>query len=708
MEQRLHNQETLGSTEAGLAESLERAWSAFQIYDADHPAFGAAASEAITGAGALADHIRQIMIDPESSEHISASDSSLVKTLAALDIGAVLLGADLGEMELACAFGVIRGARAARVNGPELAEQVSEQAGDSFRLIPLNYARLTAHVTNARPSGAGDRSSRLGVGELRSVLLGATTKSAQHSAASWIGRAISEDKAAAQVVSEDLCAAVKQARRDGGEAAGGLEHIRAVLGSLSPEIRAGLIHDEAGPNLDALTELAGVMPVMETCEALAQADLSPESLCHSTLMMFQRLATLSGGRSGELKRVASLASLVIDDSGASQETRALQTLRDLCHQASREEFTPKEYLDRLHKISAGQLGVAESPPQLEWETDDQERAHATEIILDLLDAGIGGEELVPGHLTSLWGSVDSIGASGRPDIMARASGVCESLMHHTDEAVREAATALRSASEDISTLALAMSRASTQEVFDAGAEHLGLESPTRLIRVLLRAYALDPQGAAVPRITDRLSQAGPELGAEIQALLEASPGAIETLLALINDLDADSAFGAIRPSLMNQPDAEARRRAFAAAYTLRHPWPRDLCHRALVEGDEKIRVLGAAYIVRRAQPGMVTLLADRLLQRLGGPEPTHHERASIIQALFESETAEASRALTEALLGAAWRPAGMAPGLGRLLASAVRSRPVGSRSSLAGALWSISPNRLIASLRRQKGSPDVD
>ncbi len=708
MENELQNATSEGAAaKAGLAESLERAWSAFRIYGDDHPAFAAATTAARSTAVTIGQDELHLLIDPDARAQSPASDDSLVHALHALDIGAAQLTAGFGSESLAHAFASIRGARAEGVTGVELAERLNNQDGAALRLVPLDYARLSERVSGSQPGRRGDRTERLGVGELRSVLLGATSENDRRHAAAWIGAAVRQGPDAAKGVTNELRDAVRDTRRAGGERADELEHIRGVLGSLSPEIRAGLMHDDDGPDLEAVSDLAGVIPVMETCEALAQAELAPERLCHSTLMMFQRLATLSAGREAELGRVESLAALVVDDSDESREARALRSLRDLCHEARREEFTPKEYLDRLHEISAGRIGAPESASDLDWESDAEERTHAAEIILVLLRDEIGAEHLRVGQLRAIAGAMTHAASRGRPDVLHDAFSVCETLGRHTNESVRHEAAALRAAAQDVSAMALAMSGVASRELFDANADRLAERGARTLIRVLLGAYAIGSGGEAAPWITQRLAQTGPALGAEIGLMLSADPGMTEVLLSLINGLDAEAAFEAIHPALMNRTDVEARRRAFAAAYTLRHPWPRDLCHRALVEDDDRVRALGVAYILRRAPAGHVSLLAQRLLHTLGGPAPTRQDLAMIIDSLANSETEGGDRALTDALLGAAWRVRGSSPSLGRSLARGVRAGPGGARSTLAIVLWSISPNRLIGAVRGSKGDADA-
>jgi len=686
-----------------VCDALDRAWTTIGLYDRDHPALLDSLANVVSVCEPLGAQERQLLTDPDAPGLEAGGEDSLRATLCSMDIGALQLGDGLTSELLAHALRSIREARADGAQGGVVAERVDSSAEGTFKLIPLNFAGLAERVTGSQPA---QRDACLGIGELRSVLLGATSPESQRSAASWIGRSITEGDASGSVIGE-IRAAIRDARSREGEEAGGLDHIRSVLTSLSPEVREGLLTSEDGPDLEALADLAGVVPVMETCEALAQAGLSPDRLCHSTLMMFQRLATLSAGNADELERVGSLAGLVASDTGESQEGQALRSLGELCDQARREEFMPEEYLERLHQISAGQTGVFKDLTSLGWETDALERVRAIEIILDLHDAQIGEATLLPGQLKALTGAVTHAASAGRPDLLIRAIRFAEAHIHDSDAATFEESTALLNAASDITMIAMALSSASSEELLDDCVAFLRERSPQSIPRVLLCAHGFDPRGGAAPWIGAQLAQVGPSLGDEINKMLTSDPGSLEVLLSVVDSLDADTAFRAIQPALLNQDNDEARRGAFAGVYTLRHPWPPDLCHRALVDDDETVRALGVAYIVRRSEENRFSLLGGRLLHTLGGTAPTHDERAMIVNAMFEADSQAASEVLTGALIGAAWRPIGATPGLGRALARAVGQRPVGVKSVVARLLWSASPNHVISSIRRGSGVTDV-
>lgn len=684
--------------EQSIVEAIERAWSAYAIYGGDHPAYLRLVDGVIESQIDLDESDRLMLTDPAADPAGGAVDS-LRDTLHARDIGAVQLSPSVCAEAMTDFFKLIRNAGARNCSGAALVSEADRAVGSSIALTAHEYARLSERVTGAQPAKRAEGSGRLRVAQLRSVLLGARTESERASAASWISDAVSESDEAAREVTQTLRAAL----RDGSGKDEALGQIRGVIGSLSPEVRAGLIHTDGAPDIDAITDMVGVLPVMETCEALSNAGLTPDNACHSTLMMFQQLATLSQGRPDEVAQIESLTSHVLDEAHASQESQALRSLNGLCSQARQEEFTPEEYMRRLHEISAGQVLVAQAPPGLDWESDAHERAHAAEIILELLDAEVGDEDLRSGHLEALARLAPSAAESGRPDLLLRSRTIAEPWSSHPSREIRDAATNLKSAALDETSLSVALANVSTEMRFTQSADQLAIEYSNSFNRVLLHAYTRSPHGPAATWIAERLANAGAGLSHEIGVLLESDPGSIEVLLALINTLDADAAFAAVQPVLLNQADPEARRRGYAAAYTLRHPWPRDLCHRAIVEEDDRIRALGVAYVIKRAPSQCAPLLSDRLLNRLGGAMPDADERAMIIDALIQAERSDTDNALADTLLGAAWRKVGSTPGVGHALVRAVSVRPNGSRAGLAMLLWRLSPNRLIAALRASLG-----
>ncbi|MFI4897323.1 MAG: hypothetical protein ACIARR_05815 [Phycisphaerales bacterium JB059] len=682
---------------ASVRDLCERAWAAHHIYGDDHAAFLSSARQLCDALPSLEAPERLARVD--TGDDATPDPDSFSGTLLARDIGAIQLGDRLEVAELASVF---RALRHATCSGTALAERVAGLANAEFRLLPLDFDRLSRCVTDAPPPRAQAGGAPFRVDQLGSILLNATTPDARDRAASWIRQAIGEGHLPERTVAAQIRDAVRSSCRGDAESNDGVEHIRSVLASLSPELRQGLIQDECGPDLEAITELSGVLPVLETCEALASSKISEENVCHSTLMMFQRLATLAQGQSAEIACVGDLASQLAGKAPNAREARALEAIGELCKASRREEFTPREYLERLHEISANQIEPVAAPPDLDWESPDEESAHAAAIVLHLMDEGVGDASLREGHLRFLLDSTEAMARVGRLDLVARVLAACVPLAHDPDPKVRGLAERLAGVAGADQTLALAASRAGSGEQLASALSTIeSLDDPFRVsrARVLVRAYALDPHGAASAWIAPMLSSGGAELSEEIEGLLAKRPGMVESLLSLINDMEASAAFEALRPALLLQDDVEARRRAFAAVYSLRHEWPRDLCHLALVDEDDKVRTLGLAYILRRSSSDHFDLLVARLFDRLGGTRVTRADRACIVEQLGRAGTPRADRALTSALLGACWRPAGGAHGLGRSLSRAVRRRPGGTRSLVARILWSLSPNRAISAIR---------
>lgn len=686
---------------ARVHELCERAWAAHNIYGDDHPVFVSVARELCEALPALDEPDRLVRMEAIAGGR--PDPDSLAGALLAKDIGAVQLGVRLEVSGLGSAFRAIRHATRP---GAALARRVEELGGAEFKLLPLDFARLAQSVTDAPPGLGGERDAPFRIDQLGSLLLNATTPEAQRRAATWIGQAMGEGHLPGREVATQIRDLVRSSCRGDATSDDAAEHIRSVLSTLSPELRSGLIRDDSGPDLEAITELSGVLPVLETCEALAGAQLSDENVCHSTLMMFQRLATLTQGRGEEAERVGDLASRLAGEEPCTREARALQAIGALCKESRREEFTPAEYLERLHEISANQITPVMSPPDLDWESSEAEAAHSAEIVLHLMDQGTGEPSLRAGHLRFLLGAADSIAEVGRLDLVVRVLGACVPLAHDPDPEVRGLAEELSRAAGADSVLALAAIRAESGEALaESLAAFAVLDAPGigSRSRVLIRAYALDPHAPAAGWIAPMLAGEGPELSEEIGRLLSERPTMVETLLSLINEMEAGAAFEALRPALLVEDDTESRRRAFAAVYTLRHEWPRDLCHLALVDRDEKVRALGLAYILRRSERDHHDLLVARLFHRLGGTPVSLADRASIVDQLCRAGTPRADAALTRALLGASWRPAGAARGLGGSLSRAVRRRPAGARSIVARALWALSPNRVVGAIRSGKG-----
>lgn len=683
-----------------LRSGLERSWRAYSLYAAGHNVTDAAFRGLLDLLGESdTDTVSMPLCLEHDQDALADPEDGFAARLRARNIGRLEIDRRATAEDLAAFFEVLRGP--GHPDPDVLASEVGARTTSRVMLEPLRYSMLSVGGPHGSPSS--DTDAPLLWRRINDALSG--VRDVQAAADSLARDLLGQDSAAA---SEVLRVRVREVRS--GEGAPAMEHIRAVLATMPREACERLIWpDETAPALplDAIAELVDALPVRVMCDALSLVESSADRFCSASALLFKRLATLAAGDGEDMDRVGALARRWAETAPPdAPEAGTIGAVADLCTQASRHDFTPEDYERQLRLISA-ETGAGPARRRVPWDHAVEERAHADEILLGLVERGEAPAESLAGILSALRRGVAPAADAGRIDYIARAILAAEGVGSDAPAPARAAGEELLASCTGEDVVVRAIGRAHPTDEFPRHADILLNHPRTDATGILLRAYALGDWVETREWIARKVAARGPDLVERLAEAIVREPEMVESLADLVNDLDADDAFRVIGPAILNAPDPLARLRAYAAAYRLRHPWPRGLCHRALTDEDPRIRRLAGAYLKQRRADDCLDLLAGRALHRLGGPAPSDSERASLVDALGRTPGPQATAALAGGLLYAAWRLGRDRAGVGRRLHAALASRPRNRAALLAIGAWTISPNRFVpARPPRHEGEHD--
>ncbi|MEZ6243384.1 MAG: hypothetical protein R3B57_10105 [Phycisphaerales bacterium] len=664
--------------------ALERAWRAYCLYGSGHAVGDARLREAADLIAGSQGERLAVELNPDECASPDDGDG-LDARLKARNIGRVTLATHATADDLTALFNLLRTPDLS--NPDRFAAEVRRRTEDRVVLEPVRYSMLSVGGHGAPDAGDGPLRWR----RIHDVLTG--PRDVRAAADALAQELAGEDAAQACTLLRTRLQELHEA-----EQTSDLEYIRSVLAAMPREACERLVwpdESERALPLEAIADLADALPVDVVCDALSLMEGSPDRFCSASALLFKRLATLAAGDAESIDRVGSLAQRWANAGPRySDHARTISSIAALCSQASAHDFTPEDYERQLRAISTDS-NASRVRNRLAWEARVEERSHADDVLLGLVERGGAPPESLSGIFAALARAIPYAAECGRTGFLARALTVGEDLDPAAPASARAGVQDLLQIASDPDVIVLALSRTDAPE--DRGdTTNILLNRPgVDAAGILLRAFAMCDWQETRDWIADELSARTGDLARRLGEIIERDPPMVGALAVLIDSLPADSAFQVLGPAILNAPTTLHRIQAYSTAYRLRHPWPRDLCHRALTDNDARIRRLAAAYIKRRSADDAIDLLTQRALHRLGGVKPTPAECAALIGVFAEVRTPAADRALVHGLLYASWRIGRGRADVGRRIAAALRGRPYTRACVLARIAWALSPNRLI-------------
>lgn len=634
------------------ATAIANAWQAIQLYGVDH-ASGRTAVQACVDSwrdACTAGRPLSLRITPtalelrqgEPAEPVAAP--ALREACSLLNVIAIDAPMPPSTQDIVALFEAIDSAHRARRTGAE-SPPIPREVGP-FRLTVLSLAGL--RTADEHVGGWDDlvemmlHPERAGAAPAGELLEGLATRAAERP-----GDA-----------TRQLAGALRQIKRaDVGTGGAAVSKLRESLAALSPELRRQLIQanvEGAERSVDDFAEVAEVLPLAETCEALASLDRTNAQISGASLRLVRRLAGLALSEPGNLQRVADLAETwSARPSGDQAPEGAFQTLADLCREASRADFIPEEYEARLEEIaqSAGSVSQRANRVTTPDETDDD--THAAEILLDVVEGSPSPDD-AEGVLARLAAVLPAIIRAGRPDLVCR--GAAFARAHPSSNAADPAdASDPRSMLTNPGALTDAIAHCRSESALRGQGGTLLAAwggSPTDLVAAIL---ASKPTPAARHLARDLVREALDATGLAVLAELGSRhPTVLRDFEDLIAALGPDGAFDVVRASLAGS-NGRADDAVFAVAEMLPFRWPDTLILRALINTDPRVRAAGVRHVVSHA-PEAAPLVFQQLAGAHAEAAPDHDERAEWIHALERLEANGQTSLLSRAFRLASSRP----------------------------------------------------
>lgn len=442
--------------------ALDRAWSALMLYEPGHAARTRALEEGAAKRCAFGVARVALRVGPEgwldeAGVVRGGVGGELARLLHRLDVVAIELGSSLDATRLERLLGVLARARVEAWRGAALEGEVRAGVGEAAAVVPVRTSMLTLveGAAEGAKAGAGAVSDGVTWAGLADALLGAGANGESGADAleerleSMIAGATCQASVAREVNGlGHRLADLPEAERERASA-----RIAKWMSGLPSSTRAALLAmngpDSAGAG-KLLHALAGKLPIEQIISALEGSGAGGGNLnARHNLMLFSKLSSLAMDQSVDLQRRVLRAMEQIGASrgvvgvvgGGGGET--LRAVEQLLQPNRADDFTPKEYRERLSDLSQGMLRTASRLKDPEELSLDSLRVRVGEIGAYLTRDGTAPSAGVMAHLgrailpTLSKGSMEALLAA------ARAVGRCGASEAGTVEAT--AGRALREA-----------------------------------------------------------------------------------------------------------------------------------------------------------------------------------------------------------------------------------------------------------------------
>lgn len=418
-------------------EAIHRASEAARLYGTGHASTAdaiAAATEALVRARGVRIGIAPdgCLLGEEMLPDPQGALKAFARRLHGLNLGVIEIGVGIRSGDVAA---LIESLSITDLAGVDLGLRITQATDGRIKPIPLRYGGLNL-VSGSRGGfgdgdgdgdGLGDGTGGGGAGgggtgsgswgQLVQTLTGAEGDVAQTHMAEVAASLNREARASADTALTRLQQQLNGFADSMGnmrvtEQARAIKRLRAFVESLSPKLREALMAISPSTpevSLTLLVELADVLPTRQVLEALEALDHADRQPSHEAVMLFKKLANLTGKNDDSRNRISQVVDQWRDSSILPADvTASLQgSIEEIFQQKEVLDFTPIDYQDNLDNLTDLQ-SPAERCERGEALTQSDVHDHAIQIALEVARATVDDAADCRGLIHFLDGAVDPL------------------------------------------------------------------------------------------------------------------------------------------------------------------------------------------------------------------------------------------------------------------------------------------------------------